>query len=422
MKFYIFIFFSFLFSFSTSAQNYEEMNKKELKEALKICIFEKDSMAFLVEKFKTDKKENNNLIYELKNKIELAEQQKNSLETKLQDSNKKLQESNTSNNELDTKLMETERKLSDFKKMYNKANEENQNLNNVLKKAQDRIAELNDSVSMLISNSGFKDTVQINQTNGNDFLNAYFVKPSPLNDNKFKLKLKQVLIGNGGELYNTYRNLEGFYIDTKNDGYNQDLTFKQFLPEFLDVKDMLFFGVKSGYKFSNTSKASEALYALDINKIISLLPEIEILKNKLVTFKYPDGIVENFLFSIKEDYDNNFRKTLQINLASEEVTSDGSKNNQNDITWKLFMIENECYLMMTPRQLSRIKFSVDNLDEGVEVVYDERNRNFIRKQFYGSEVATGKGYYFARKKDIHMREFNYMDPRDLVFLFKLIQQ
>ena len=87
--------------------------------------------------------------------------------------------------------------------------------------------------------------------------------------------------------------------------------------------------------------------------------------------EYNDDTEESFLFNVKESNPNNQRKTLQIDLANEGVEN----NTSNDIVWRIFAIENECYLALTYHQLNRLKL---DLYPGIQYVGLGEEYNKIR--------------------------------------------
>ena len=156
----------------------------------------------------------------------------------------------------------------------------------------------------------------------------------------------------------------------------------------------------------------------------SKLPKIEVLKNKLFTIKYNNGSEESFLFNVKQiesEDNNNQRKILQIELANEEVKADGSNNTAKDIVWRFFAIENECYLALTLGQLNRLNLKLISVKEGLEVYgqANERNRFETRFDSYYKNKTTGEGIYLSRNKDLFMDSSRYIDPKDIIYLFKL---
>lgn len=162
------------------------------------------------------------------------------------------------------------------------------------------------------------------------------------------------------------------------------------------------------------------------------MPKIEILNNKLFTIKYNDGSEESFLFNVKQmksGDNNNQRKILQIELANEAVKADGSNNTAKDIVWRFFAIENECYLALTLGQLRRLNLKLNSVDDeglGLEVqnhVTSPYELLYLKTnyEFNGCRgcTTTGEGIYLSRNKDLFMASSKYINPKDIIYLFKL---
>ena len=166
-----------------------------------------------------------------------------------------------------------------------------------------------------------------------------------------------------------------------------------------------------------SSKFSDLLNLENKDYFDSKLPQIEILKNKLFTIIYHDDTAESFLFNVKESNPNNQRNTLQIDLANEGVEN----NTANDIVWRIFAIENECYLALTYRQLNRLK-----LYWGIQAQsYNKYNNDMYftegtESYYYNREYeTTGNGILISRNKDSYMNTSKYINPENLIFLLKL---
>jgi hypothetical protein len=177
----------------------------------------------------------------------------------------------------------------------------------------------------------------------------------------------------------------------------------------------------------------------------SQLPKIEILKNKLLSLNYSDGKSESFLFTLnkltEKKETNNERKILQLELATDDVNTSDNEQKSGDIIWRIFVIGNEAYLALNGLQLNRISvklyyaFGDENnyngsRNVGIEVINNSRDGRDQIKMISGSDLkrqgryggqTTGKGIYLARDKDKFMESGQYIDPRDMVFLFKLKQ-
>ena len=265
----------------------------------------------------------------------------------------------------------------------------------------------------------------------NDFLNNYYFDQIPLPNNTFSLVLSKLVYGDkrtgDQERYYNY-----------DDNYNGAV---ERLPEILDSNAFTYWGVKPNVMIISGTNIISYLSSNNSDYFNSKLPKIEVLKNKLFTIKYNDGSEESFLFNVKKiesEDNNNQRKILQIELANEEVKADGTNNTTKDIVWRFFAIENECYLALTLGQLNRLKvklFSLEKLDvycgqvagemqlrkEGGNVVdgnvVDANGRSI--NTYNKNTSTTGKGIYLSRNKDLYMDSSKYINPQEIIYLFKL---
>ena len=242
----------------------------------------------------------------------------------------------------------------------------------------------------------------------NDFLNNYFFDQIPLPNNSFQLVLSKIIFGNS--------HVDGHYA------HNSVLS----IPEILDAKAFHYWTAKTDVVITSNSNFKDYLVLKNEEYFDSKLPQIEILKNKLFTILYNDGSEESFLFNVNEPEDpnqyNNQRKIIQINLANEEVKDNAS----NDIVWRIFPIDNECYLALTYLQLNRLKLHLKSSVDGLEVYWEDYGkRSFDQSDFaYQNQknntvTTTGNGIYLSRDKDSYMDTSSYINPENLIFLIKL---
>lgn len=259
-----------------------------------------------------------------------------------------------------------------------------------------------------------------------DFLNSYFENQIPLNNNTFSFSLVGVVIGD------KVVSGEGEYSSNK-DGYIQNL------PELLDANSLSFYGISPNMIINRNVKFNQLVANKNLEWFNSKMPKLEILKNKLVTFNYSDGKNESFLFNVKKlissEENNNFRKALQLDFATEEVKNEDENYNKNlsgNIIWRVFAIGDESYLALTALQLNRLHLDLfsafGNYDSnyfGVQVLKGSELDMVPVESFdsYGNEGSktSGNGIYLARSKDKFMESGHYLNPADLVFLFKLSQ-
>ena len=260
---------------------------------------------------------------------------------------------------------------------------------------QNSIVQLQDS----LSNS------QTTTNTSNDFLNKYYFDQIPLPNNSFQLVLSKIVIGNKQE--------------SNKNAYSEEDKMKNSvlqLPEILDGNAFAYWSAKSNVKVTRSSNFSDLLDLENKDYFDSKLPQIEILKNKLFTIIYNDDTEESFLFNVKESNPNNQRNTLQIDLANEGVEN----NTANDIVWRMFAIENECYLALSYGQLNRLKLDLYPGIQYVQVGYEQVYYFAAVDYFYNENyTTTGNGIYISRNKDSYMNTSEYINPENLIFLLKL---
>lgn len=266
------------------------------------------------------------------------------------------------------------------------------------------------AILLLIHLNGFA------QNSSTDFLNNYFFKQVPLINNTFKFELAKVVIGN--TTFTTYDNYEE---SNRRSGVAS-------LPEILDVEDFTFYGVKSNFKIQDTTRFNQLVTANTKEWFNAKMPKVEVLKNKLLTISYPDSTEESFLLNVKqpsiEDDNNNKRKVLQMELANEEVKADGTNNTARDIVWRFFVIYNDCYLALSKKQLERLKVSILSSTEGVLLLTNDGEEELVSQQnftYHEESKTSSNGLYIGRDKDSFMDSGYYIDPDNMIFLFKLKQ-
>jgi hypothetical protein len=261
---------------------------------------------------------------------------------------------------------------------------------------QDLIVQLQDSLY----------SSQSTTTTSNNFLNNYFFDQIPLPNNSFQLVLSKIVFGD-----RQINNRDDYYDDDKNKGSVLHL------PETLDGNAFSYWSVKPNVMLTDNSKFNDYIILKNKDYFDSNLPQIEILKNKLFTIIYNDDTEESFLFNVKESNPNNQRNTLKIDLANEGVEN----NTANDIVWRMFAIENECYLALTYIQLNRLKLNLYSYNEGIETSKSDNSYIQFTRDFssYYSRKTTGNGIYISRNIDSYMNTSEYIKPENLIFLLKL---
>jgi hypothetical protein len=370
------LFSLFLFvQLSATAQDMEKMNKNELRDYAILLLGKIDSLNTQIGTLQASEKQLSQALAtsEEKNKVTLAEIQKlTALTVKTQ-------------KELERVVAEKDAVITTLSK---------------------DVLLLKDSISTL--QSALLTDTSSPAADGNDFLNSYFFKPFPLENNSFSLVLSKVIFGDAN--------------NSNNDYYNEDNEI-QSLPEILPAEALTYWGVKPKVKIMDGSGFNDFMVAQNVAYYNARLPKIQIYKNKLLTIVNKDGKEESFLFTsnVFDDEDaNNQRSVFQFNLVSEEANSDEDYDRPKNLTWRFFAIQNEVYLALNYLQLSRINSELLEVG-GIEAFSEYYERVVMATDFDSDyrQTTTGNGVYLSRKKDTFMKESLYVDPSDLIFLFKL---
>ena len=265
---------------------------------------------------------------------------------------------------------------------------------------------LKDSISTL--QQAFLSAASGTPNDPSDFLNSYFKKPFPLENNSFSLVLSKVVFGTSNS--------------SDSDYYNQENQVKS-LPEILPAEAFTYWGVKPKVKIINGTEFNDFVVAQPLAYYNARLPKIQIYKNKLLTVVNQDSSEESFLFTVNgldSENQNNQRGIIQFNLVSEESSTDEEYDRPKNMTWRFFAIENEVYLALNYTQLSRINSELQEVGK-IEAYSEYYDRVLMASEFDSNyrQTTTGKGVYLSRKQDNFMQESLYIDPSDLIFLFKL---
>lgn len=360
---------------SATAQDMEKMNKNELRDYAILLLGKIDSLNTKIGTLQASEKQLSQALgsSEEKNKVNIAEIQKlTALTIKTQ-------------KELERVSAEKEAVIATLSK---------------------DVLLLKDSIATL-QTALFTDTSSP-AADGNDFLNSYFFKPFPLENNSFSLVLSKVIFGSSNNSNNEY--------------YNEENEI-QSLPEILPAEALTYWGVKPKVKIMDGTEFNDFVVAQNAAYYNARLPKIQIYKNKLLTIVNKDGSEESFLFTsnVLDDEDaNNQRSVFQFNLVSEEANSDEDYDRPKNLTWRFFAIENEVYLALNYGQLSRINSELQ--EAGSIEAFSEYYERVVRATDFDSDyrqTTTGNGVYLSRKKDTFMKESLYIDPSELIFLFKL---
>lgn len=369
------LFSLFLFvQLSATAQDMEKMNKNELREYAILLLGKIDSINTQIGTLQASEKQLSQALAtsEEKNKVNLGEIQKlTALAAKTQ-------------KELDRVRAEKEAVITTLSK---------------------DVLLLRDSITTL--QTAFLTDTSSPAADGNDFLNSYFFKPFPLENNSFSLVLSKVI----------------FTETDSNDEYYTQQGELESLPEILPAEAFTYWGVKPKVKITDGTEFNDFVVAQSLAYYNARLPKIQIYKNKLLTVVNKDGEEESFLFTanvLDDEGTNNQRSAFQFNLVSEDANSEEEYGKPKNLTWKFFAIENEVYLALNYGQLSRINSELQ--ESGSIEAYSEYYEREVMAMNFDSQyrqTTTGDGVYFSRKKDAFMKESLYVNPNGLIFLFKL---
>ena len=358
------------------AQDYEDMSKRELRKVVPQFLKQIDSL-----KQECSELQNRQVDLQGKQSVYVAENEK------------KLTTYKSEVLKLNNMLLEEKSKLDHLRAdvMVN-----NTRLNNGLSMLKDSVLHLNNKIvvyndsvlklNKIISENALtlKDGSEESKKSGSDFLNNYYVKQAPLNNNSFILVLNK-LICFSDKQRNNYKNICNNY------------------SEVLDKNDVNYWvGDATTRKYNDGSFILKNSAYFDSN-----FPSIKILENKLFKLIYNNGEEEAFLFNILSENNHHQRVSFQIELKSDDkITRD--YNNSPDITWSFWVIEKECYLSLDYSQLTRLRLK--NINNGINAL-ENQNYNY----------NDGNGIYFSRTNKALLSPSNYINPNDLVFLFKLKQ-
>lgn len=358
------------------AQDYEDMSKRELRKVVPQFLKQIDSL-----KQECSELQNRQIDLQGKQSVYVAENEK------------KLTTYKSEILKLNNMLLEEKSKLDHLRA---DVTVNNTRLNNGLSMLKDSVLHLNNKIAVyndsvlklnkIISENALtlKNGSEESKKSEPDFLNNYYVKQAPLNNNSFILVLNK-LICFSDKQRNNYKNICNNY------------------NEVLDKNDVNYWvGDATTGKYNDGSFILKNSAYFDSN-----FPSIKILENKLFKLIYNNGEEEAFLFNILSENNHHQRVSFQIELKSDDkITRD--YNNSPDITWSFWVIEKECYLSLYYSQLTRLRLK--NINNGISAL-ENQNYNY----------NDGNGIYFSRTNKALLSPSNYINPNDLVFLFKLKQ-
>lgn len=230
-----------------------------------------------------------------------------------------------------------------------------------------------------------------------DFLNNYFYNQQPLNFNSFTFQIEKIAT------YGIHNGLPSI-IDA-------DKFYLGSLPVNTDMRTF-----------------SKNTWAENISTLNTFMPEIEILKNKLVTIKKNNGKEASYLFKFsKDEADRAFDPNVHIDLTAEE----GS--NYQNITWPLRNINGEIYIV-----LGKVDFEKIGVKIGADYVYyknciecesnssDDFGPHFFDDIFEYEKYAAENQCWLIQKQNAFSDKdkiiFFDRYGGNMKFLFKLIEK
>lgn len=211
------------------------------------------------------------------------------------------------------------------------------------------------------------------------------------------------------------------------------------IPEILDQRNLLLFKSKK-VKITPTSPKGDAFEDYDFQAFNSSLPQIEILKSKLVTFQYPGGSEENLLLnSINRSASTYDTLVTTIKFQSEKkegsesesedvfIIENSEENRINPLEWKIVSAGKEAYLSLSVPHLDRLGYHLfptsTNEEDYNPNLYYESQKKYINQRSTPTEKAfvLDKEYLFIGKsKNPEMTKFLWIPTQNLTFLFKLV--
>lgn len=345
------------------------------------------------------------------NILELSNQ-RDSLDKKLISCVIKLNEIQQENTSYAAKLNKVQKENISYVDQLNKVQKENTSYVDQLNKIQLELKRKNDSINQLqlelkaltsnnLANETSESTSALSKA---DFLNNYVVNHQPLNNNTFSFQLAKIIT------YDGRFNREGIPSILDKDNF-----YITYIPEGKNIK---------------VETAKTLVSKKPISLLNSRMPQIEVLKNKLVTIKYKNGDEESLLYNYKSTK-NTANEQRRITLASETV-----RNQSKDIVWAICEINGESYIHLSHSQLKRLKTPLDGNNDQVDytyrVTYD--NGGFDSGSSYtdlgglpyssggrGREYRTKEKLWLTLKKNTWVDVDKKIDPRYCTYLFKLVE-
>ncbi|MDA8930067.1 hypothetical protein N9J07_01650 [Bacteroidia bacterium] len=308
------------------------------------------------------------------------------------------------------RLNKIQEESASYAVQLNKIQEESASYAVQLYTIQEELKSKKDSIKQLIleqnSITSGNPVSEINKPksklNSADFLNNYVLNRQPLNNNTFSFQLAKII---------TYRGSRHSH--------------EWYAPSIVDIDNFYLRYIPKG---KNIQKVSEQ--TLVSQKPLSFLnrsmPQIEVLKNKLVTIKYQDGSEESLLYNLKSET-NTLNEEIRITLASEQVgDSYGNSNSEYDLTWDICQINGEFYIVLSYDDLERLSIPLADSDykevEYTDLEYAKTIRychlSSLPYDYYG---LTKEKMWLTQKKNSFNEKDIKVDPSMCNYLFKLVE-
>ena len=306
---------------------------------------------------------------------------------------------------------ENEKKKNTYAERLNKIQEESASYAVQLYTIQEELKSKKDSIKQLIlelnsitsGNPASEIDKPKSKLNSADFLNNYVLNRQPLNNNTFSFQLAKIITYRGSEYSNEW-----------------------YAPSIVDTDNFYLRYIPKG---KNIQKVSEQ--TLVSQKPLSFLsrsmPQIEVLKNKLVTIKYQDGSEESLLYNLKSET-NTLNEEIRITLASEKVgDSYGNSNSEYDLNWEICQINGESYITLSYDDLGRLSVPLGDNGDYNEVEYtDTEYAKTIRSCYLRSLPLNGYGLtkekmWLTQKKNSFNEKEIRVHPSMCNYLFKLVE-
>ena len=310
------------------------------------------------------------------------------------------------------RLNKIQEESASYAVQLNKIQEESASYAVQLYTIQEELKSKKDSIKQLIleqnSITSGNPASEINKPksklNSADFLNNYVLNRQPLNNNTFSFQLAKII---------TYR------------GSNHSNEW--YAPSIVDIDNFYLRYIPKGKNVTYENLEQTLVSQKPLSFLNRSMPQIEVLKNKLVTIKYQDGSEESLLYNLKSET-NTLNEEIRITLASEKVgDSYGNSNSEYDITWKICQINGEHYISLSYKELQRLKVPLDEELEKVnyvsnDVTYQKSCQIDHLPYAYGKDYInlTVEKIWLTQKKNRFVEKDTKINPNKCRYLFKLI--